>query len=406
MKVSVCMVTYNHERFIEQAVASALTQETSFEYEIVIGEDCSTDRTRDILIELQRANPDKIRLLLHEHNLGALRNFVQTLDACQGQYIAYLEGDDYWTSNTKLQKQVEFLDQDADFAICFHNAIKFHDNSSEPAMLICPDDQPAVSTIEDILRKNFIPACAVMFRSRLFGVFPDWFFGLKLGDWPLHILNAQHGKIGYINEVMAAYRLHETGLWSTLAPDRIIAYTGEMFRHIDAHFANQYHQVIELVMDDLYTHWAWQIITHPIPVEEAQTILDLASRIGPEAQARLLKAIATRADDLDRGKAWLAQQRDNWQAEAERREHYVADQQRWIKELEQAKAQLEQQISRWHVAFQQEQGLVAELKEWNQQLLKAKAYLEQHLQNWQRAVEQEQQLVKELQVWNRELEKR
>src|SRR4051794_3890726 len=120
MKVSVCMITYNHERFIEQAVASALTQATSFEYEIVIGEDCSTDRTRNILIELQRANPDKIRLLLPEHNLGAQRNFVQTLDMCRGQYIAYLEGDDYWTSSAKLQQQVDFLDQHADFAICFH----------------------------------------------------------------------------------------------------------------------------------------------------------------------------------------------------------------------------------------------------------------------------------------------
>jgi glycosyltransferase involved in cell wall biosynthesis len=379
MKVSVCMVTYNHERFIEQAVASVLTQEISFEYEIVIGEDCSTDRTRDILIELQHANPDKIRLLLREHNLGAQRNFVQTLDACQGQYIAYLEGDDYWTSNAKLQRQVDFLDQHADFAICFHNAIKFYDDGSEPATLICPDDQPTISTIEDILRKNFIPACSVMFRNRLFGAFPDWFFDLKLGDWPLHILNAQYGKIGYINEVMAAYRLHRVAAWSSLTPDQIIAYAGEMFRHIDAHFVNQYHQVIELAIGDLYTHWAWQIITHPMSVEVAQTMLDLASRIDPEAQARLLHAIAARAAALDRSKIWLTQQRDNWQAEAERHGQHAIEQQEWI----------EQQKANW-------QAVAEEHMEWIKQLEQARDYHAQQASNWQTLAEGRAEWIKQL----------
>jgi glycosyltransferase involved in cell wall biosynthesis len=390
------MITYNQEKYIEQAVISALLQQTSFDYEIVIGEDCSTDQTRNILIELQQRHPDKVRLLLHRQNVGMQHNFGQTLNACQGMYIAYLEGDDYWTSSDKLQKQVDFLDQHPDFAICFHNAIQFDDDDSKPATLICSDDQPTVSTIEDILRRNFLPACSIMFRNHLFGELPDWFFGLKLGDWPLHILNAQHGKIGYINEVMAAYRLHGTGVWSTLAPDRIIAYTSEMFRHVDAHFGYKYHQIIEQAIGDFYIHWAWQVITGPLSVEGAQMILELASRIGPDAPARLLKALADRAADLDRSKAWLTQQRDNWQAEAARHRQYSSEQQGWI----------EQQRARWQAATQSDQQLIAELTEWNRQILEAKAYLEQQVENWQRAVQQEQQLVKELQIRNQELEKR
>lgn len=109
MKVSVLMITYNHEKFIAQAIDSILMQQVNFDYEIVIGEDCSTDGTRAIVIQYQKEYPDKIRLLLPEENLGMHKNFVQTFRACQGEYIALLEGDDYWTSPRKLQKQVDFF---------------------------------------------------------------------------------------------------------------------------------------------------------------------------------------------------------------------------------------------------------------------------------------------------------
>lgn len=370
MKVSVCMITYNHEQFIKQAVASALQQVTGFEYEIVIGEDCSTDRTRDILVELQQANPDKIRLLLRDRNLGGQLNFVQTLSACRGEYIAYLEGDDYWTSSAKLQKQVDFLDQHSDFAICFHNALKFYADGglSEP---ICADDQPAVSTIEDMLRKNFIPACSVMFRNKLFESFPDWFFSLKLGDWPLHILNAQYGKIGYINEVMAVYRIHRAAAWSALAPDRIIDYTIEMLRHVNAHFGYKYQQAVELAVDDLYRHWAWQIIAGQITAEGAQAILDRAGEIDPEAPARLLMAIAVRGAELDHGKVWLTQQCANWQAEAERREQNSA-----------------QQSANWQNEVKNLTAIIDEHKHWIQQLEQGKAWLSEQRNNWQSRAEE------------------
>lgn len=212
------MLAYNQERFIAQAIESAVRQETNFDYEIVIGEDCSTDRTREIVSEWQRKYPDRIRSLLPTQNLGIRRNFVQTRQACKGQYVAVLEGDDFWTSATKLQQQVDFLDSHPDYAICFHNVKMFWDGAEDQARSYCRPDQKQTSTLEDLLQVNFIPTCSVMVRNGLIGDLPAWTRELKMLDWPLFILNARHGGIGYLNESMGAYRLHPKGLYSGLDP--------------------------------------------------------------------------------------------------------------------------------------------------------------------------------------------
>ena len=215
MKLSVCLITYNHGRFIAQALESALAQETNFEFEIVIGEDCSADHTRQILVEYQQRYPSKIRLMLPEKNLGANRNFARTLQACRGQYIALLEGDDYWTAPTKLQEQVDFLDSHEECAICFHAVRVFHEDGSVAPRLSPRFGHKKISTIEDLLGLgNFIPTCAAVFRNGLISEFPDWFYTLRIADFSLHVLNAQYGKIGYINKVMGAYRIHSGGTFS------------------------------------------------------------------------------------------------------------------------------------------------------------------------------------------------
>src|SRR5467141_3301249 len=131
MKVSVLITTYNQEDFIAQAINSVLSQEVNFAYEIVIGEDASTDRTREMVLEFQAENPDKIRVLLRDPvaaerdrsaGVGGKRGFVNGLRACQGEYVALLECDAYWTDIQKLQKQVDFLENHPEYALCFHNA--------------------------------------------------------------------------------------------------------------------------------------------------------------------------------------------------------------------------------------------------------------------------------------------
>jgi glycosyltransferase involved in cell wall biosynthesis len=237
-KVSVLTTTYNHERYIAQAMDSVLAQQTDFSWEQIIGEDCSTDGTRPIVQDYQRRYPDQIKPILREHNVGRRQNFLEAFSRCQGDYIAILEGDDYWTSPLKLQRQVDFLDAHPDHAICFH-AVEARDESGVQA----PKEVRATRgryTLEDLLEQNIIPTCSVLFRNRLFASFPDWYLAAPAGDWPLHVLNAHHGAIGYIDELMAVYRIHAGGVWSPQASSvrrrQILLILELFYRNLDSSF--------------------------------------------------------------------------------------------------------------------------------------------------------------------------
>jgi glycosyltransferase involved in cell wall biosynthesis len=221
--VTVSLITYNHARFIEQAVESVLMQETHFPYELVIGEDESNDATREIVQRYAAAHPDLIRLHLHSRasNLSirgkptGRQNFVHNIRSARGKYIALLDGDDFWTSPHKLQRQVDYLEKNAGCAICFHRA-DVVDEEGQRIEAIGPAQvtQPTYS-LADYLQHRFFPrTCTVMFRRGLFPDFPPWYFTCPVGDFPLHVLNAHHGDFGFIDEAMGAYRIHAGGLWS------------------------------------------------------------------------------------------------------------------------------------------------------------------------------------------------
>jgi len=213
-KVSIHMITYNHVKFIAQAIESVLMQQTDVDYELVIGEDCSTDGTRALVADYQKRSPDKIRAFLREKNLGMQENGIQTRAACHGQYIALLEGDDYWTDPLKLQKQVEFLEAHPECSTVFTAAKTLHGcelKDWDPPSVI-----REIYTLDDILERNFICTPTVMYRSCIKGDLPGWFKQMQIGDWPLYILNAMQGDIGYLHEPTAVYRVHRHGAWSGL----------------------------------------------------------------------------------------------------------------------------------------------------------------------------------------------
>ena len=197
VELSVCVITYNQARYIAQAVESALMQQTDFPLEIVVGEDCSTDETRAILLDLQARHPSRLRLLLGDRNIGMMANLEKTFTECRGRYIAILEGDDYWTDPHKLQKQFEALEAHADWTVCFHSVRCMHEDGGQPDFVFPRTSPGEVLAIDDILRRNFIQTCSVVYR-RVISELPAWLSTLKLGDWPLHILHAEHGKIGFL----------------------------------------------------------------------------------------------------------------------------------------------------------------------------------------------------------------
>ena len=113
--VSICMITYNHQQFVSEAIESTLNQETDYSFELVIGEDYSADDTRKICEEFQKKYPDKIILLNSDRNYGIGKNFFRTLSACKGKYIAICEGDDFWHDATKIQKQISFMEENQQY---------------------------------------------------------------------------------------------------------------------------------------------------------------------------------------------------------------------------------------------------------------------------------------------------
>ncbi|MCC7476317.1 MAG: glycosyltransferase [Pirellulales bacterium] len=244
-KVSICIPTYNHEAFIAQAVESVLSQRTDFDFEVLIGEDCSTDRTREIVVELARRHPEKIRLRLAETNQGGGRNVVDLLGQCRGPYVTILEGDDYWIASHKLQRQVDALEARPDWAMCFHPAWCEYDDG-RPTHLF-PEDLAAKDeyTIYDLFVRDFMATASVMFRNRLFEKLPEWFSDVIVGDWVIHLLNADHGNIGYLPEPMSAYRVHEGGIFSKKSTEYKIVTILKMLTKIDHHFRGKYTQEID-----------------------------------------------------------------------------------------------------------------------------------------------------------------
>ncbi len=247
IKVSISLVTFNHEKYIKQAIESILMQKVNFKYEIILGEDFSSDTTRDIVIEYHTKYPDKIRLILPEQNLGCSgqKIFVQTLQACQGEYIALLDGDDYWTDPEKLQKQVDFLDCHPECAICFHDVTTFFEDGSQKPRKYNDFEPKKISTIENLLKCNFIPTCSTMYRRGLFDEFPDWYDSIICGDWVLHILNSQHGKIGYINTDMGAYRVHSHGVFSGISKIKQLHEVITCYEYLNKYLTFKYNKIIK-----------------------------------------------------------------------------------------------------------------------------------------------------------------
>ncbi len=234
MKVSVTLIAYNQERFIAQAIEGVLMQQTSFDFELVIGDDCSTDGTRAIVDRY--AGDARVRVLDRSRNLGMNRNFWDVLGHCRGQYVAMLEGDDYWTDPSKLQRQADYLDAHPDVAVVHHRVLVFEEGTGRTR------HDPRVrirrrKTLDDLLRRgNFLHTASTMFRNRDFGAAPPWFFDLKIGDLVIYAMNAAHGEIAYLPRTMSVYRVHTGGVHSLLAENARHENMLTTLRYLDEYF--------------------------------------------------------------------------------------------------------------------------------------------------------------------------
>lgn len=212
--VTIVAITYNHAKYVRQAMDSFLAQRTDFGVEILVHDDASTDETAEILKAYKKKFPDKIQLLLEKENqfskTGA--KFLEDMyKRASGKYIAVCEGDDYWNDPKKLQLQVNYLEKNQECTICFHPVMVCYEDTGKK-MLFPTAVEGHEYTLKELLQTNFIQTNSVMYRNlgHYKGVCPD---KVLPQDWFTHIFHARHGKIGFINKAMSVYRVHSEGIW-------------------------------------------------------------------------------------------------------------------------------------------------------------------------------------------------
>jgi len=240
-KVSILCLTYNHEKYIKQALDSFLMQKTNFDFEVLIHDDASTDKTPQIIKQYQKKYPQIIKPIFSKYNKYSkgIRDLVikYLLPKAKGKYIALCEGDDYWTHEDKLQIQVDFLDKNSDYVICFHPVKVIYEDEKNKQDIYPPFADPKNFNLFQLLHGNFIQTNSVMYRKlskKQYSKLSKENF--SPGDWYLHIYHARFGKIGFINKVMSVYRRHKKGLWSNAELNSIIHYKKNGLLHLSMYF--------------------------------------------------------------------------------------------------------------------------------------------------------------------------
>jgi glycosyltransferase involved in cell wall biosynthesis len=210
--VSVCLITYNHARFIRSAVESILAQETSRPFELIISEDASTDGTREIVEDLARRDA-RIRPIYSSRNLRSNEPVRRAIEAAQGGYLCIVDGDDRWLSKDKLERQADLLDSNPGVSACFANALIAYDDAMEPtnARWTAPTIGNRVSFTQ-LWEGNPFATCAGMLRKDALGGIGSWYVDcFPITDWPLYLLCAQSADIMFVDEPSGLYRIHGGG---------------------------------------------------------------------------------------------------------------------------------------------------------------------------------------------------
>jgi len=201
------MITYNHEKFIAQAIEGVLMQKTDFPFELIIGEDCSTDRTREIVVDYANRYPEIIKPILHEKNVGAKANSESVREACTGKYVALCEGDDYWIDPLKLQKQVDFMESHPECTLSIHNAVIIDSKGKNGGnFLLSKNIKSGIYSVEQIALFGFVPTASILYRKHIFENPPVWFSNARPGDYALILIVCSAGYAYYSSEVASAYR--------------------------------------------------------------------------------------------------------------------------------------------------------------------------------------------------------
>jgi glycosyltransferase involved in cell wall biosynthesis len=216
--VSIDCITYNHENYIADAMESFLMQKTDFNFEILIHDDASTDRTPEIIKQYESKYPDLIKPIYqteNQYSKGVKISYFN-MERAKGKYIAVCEGDDYWTDPYKLQKQVDYMEKHPECSICIHAVYRVLPDKTKLKLHVRPNRGNKVFTVEEVIYDNGIFATNSFLYPAEFNTNRPYFYEIApIGDYPLFIYLALQGTVYYIDDFMSAYRIGVKDSWSS-----------------------------------------------------------------------------------------------------------------------------------------------------------------------------------------------
>lgn len=266
--VSICCITYNHEKYISQAMDSFLIQKADFNFEILIHDDASTDCTAKTLKEYEQRYPEIVKPIYqaeNQYSKGAKIDLTYNFPRVRGKYIAICEGDDYWTDPLKLQRQVDYMELHPECSLCTHGA-KMIDSKGKLIGKVRPGiGNKSFSSDEVILGGGgFFSTNSLLFRTDLARELPDFYKNAPIGDYPLTIFLALMGDVYYIDSCMSVYRYMAEGSWSKKMA-------------VSAKARNEHHKKISNMLQEVneYTNYRYNsIINEKILINEFSFLLE------------------------------------------------------------------------------------------------------------------------------------
>lgn len=225
-RLSVLVITYNHEAFVAKAIGSVLMQEISEPFEIVIADDCSTDKTREIIRRLSKERSDiHFRFLDSDSNFGITKNYQRAFEAIRSEFVAVIEGDDYWVDTHKLQMQIDFLKRHRECGLCAVNYYVYEEDACRFTPRAPIDDGFTVFGARELIADNIVGNFSTcMYRTQVLRELPMDIFKIRSYDWAINICVAKYHMIGFLRRPMSVYRIHAGGSWSLLSrPEKVRA---------------------------------------------------------------------------------------------------------------------------------------------------------------------------------------
>jgi glycosyltransferase involved in cell wall biosynthesis len=244
--VSVIILTYNQDSFVSKAIQCVLNQKTSFSFEIIIGDDFSTDETRKVIDGFKNDFQNQISLYYPLKNHGLLSNYSNCIKLCKGKFLTVCAGDDYWHNPLKLQKQIDFLLQNSEFGMVHSDADFLYNSSGRVIKSYRKTTNFNIKSgfiFEQLLLDNFIIAPTTCVQIDLIRKYVDFDEYEKLGfmmeDYPMWLELSNHTKIGYLDESFATYRIHNKSIRNTEKAAKHLLFLNTTYR-IKNHFITKF----------------------------------------------------------------------------------------------------------------------------------------------------------------------